>query len=79
MSPPLREFRIVHGVLYSDLALVSTQILISLGGAFIVVGSRVGTQASVPHQDLATVIALLSLWTRIGAAIGSAVATAIWK
>lgn len=65
--------------LYSDVALVWTQILISLGGAFSVVGSRVATQASVPHQDMATVIAQLALWTKIGGAIGSAVATAIWK
>ena len=66
-------------MLCSDTLLVSTQILISLSGAFIVVGSCVGTQASVPHQDLAIVIALLALWTRIGAAIGSAIATVIWK
>ena len=63
----------------SDVALVWTQILISLGGAFSVVGSRVATQASVPHQDMATVIAQLALWTKIGGAIGSAIATAIWK
>jgi len=66
-------------VFYSDVALVWTQILISLGGAFSVVSSRVATQASVPHQDMATVIAQLALWTQIGGAIGSAVATAIWK
>ena len=72
-------FLIVDELLRSDAALVWTQILISLGGAFSVVGSRVATQASVPHQDMATVIALLALWTRIGGAIGSAIATAIWK
>lgn len=63
----------------SDAALVLVQILFSLGGSCIATGSRVASQASVPHQDLATVIALLSLWTRIGAAAGSAIATAVWK
>lgn len=59
--------------------LVSIQLLIALGGAFVIISSRVGTQASVPHQDLATVIALLALWAGIGSAIGSAIATAIWN
>lgn len=44
-----------------------------MGGAFSVVGSRVASQASVPHQDMATVIALLALWTSLGGAIGSAI------
>ena len=58
--------------------LVWTQILIGMGGAFSVVGSRVASQASVPHQDLATVIALLSLWTQLGSAIGGAIAAGVW-
>jgi hypothetical protein len=57
---------------------VWTQILIGIGGAFSVVGSRVGSQASVPHEDLASVIALLSLWSSLGTSVGSATATAIW-
>lgn len=62
----------------TDGELVVTQILVALGGAFSVVGSRVASQASVPHQDLATVIALLSLWTKLGGAIGYAIAAAVW-
>ncbi|GAA6008034.1 uncharacterized protein JCM10292_000719 [Rhodotorula paludigena] len=62
----------------TDAALVWTQILIALGGAFSVVGSRVASQASVPHADLATVIALLALFSRIGSAMGSAIAAAVW-
>ncbi|GAA6024044.1 hypothetical protein JCM10207_004501 [Rhodosporidiobolus poonsookiae] len=62
----------------TDAALVWTQILIAMGGACSVVGSRVASQASVPHADLATVIALLALFSRIGSAIGSAVAAAVW-
>jgi len=42
------------------------------------VGSRVAAQASVPHRDLASVIALLSLWTQLGGSVGSAVATRVW-
>jgi hypothetical protein len=56
-----------------------SQILIGAGGAFSVVGSRVASQASVPHQDLATVVALLSLWSKIGSSIGSAIAAVIWS
>lgn len=36
------------------------------------------SQASVPHHDTATVIALLSLWTGLGGSIGNAIASAIW-
>ncbi|KIK69351.1 hypothetical protein GYMLUDRAFT_80634 [Collybiopsis luxurians FD-317 M1] len=60
-------------------ALVMSQILIGAGGAFSVVGSRVASQASVPHQDVALVVALLSLWSSIGSAIGSAIAAVIWS
>ncbi|KAJ7158890.1 hypothetical protein C8R46DRAFT_1165174 [Mycena filopes] len=63
----------------SDAVLVMSQILTSMGGAFSVIGSQVATQASVPHQDMALVIALLSLWTSVGGGIGSAIAAAIWN
>lgn len=55
-----------------------SQILNSLGGACSVVGTRVASQASVPHQDLASIISQLALWTRLGGAIGSAIAAGIW-
>jgi MFS family permease len=60
-------------------SIVWPQILIGIGGACSVVGSQVASQASVPHQDMALVIALLSQWSSIGNAIGSAVAGAIWQ
>ncbi|TEA10382.1 Siderophore iron transporter 3 [Colletotrichum sidae] len=53
-------------------------ILIDCGGAFSVVGSRAASQTSVPHQDVALAIALLSLWSKIGSSIGSAVFDVIW-
>lgn len=62
----------------STAALVWEQLLIGIGGACSVVGSQVASQASVPHQDTALVIALLSQWSSIGYAIGSAIAGAIW-
>lgn len=32
----------------------------------------------MPHEDLASIIALLSLWSTLGSAIGGAVAAAMW-
>lgn len=54
-------------------------VLIGAGGACSVVGTRVASQASVPHHDLGQVIAQLALWTRIGGAIGTAVASTTWQ
>jgi len=68
-----------HGATTATGAIVMSQIMIGWGGAFSVVGSRVASQASVTHQDMATVIALLSLWSKIGSAIGSAAASATWS
>ncbi|KAI5479985.1 hypothetical protein MNV49_002275 [Pseudohyphozyma bogoriensis] len=62
----------------SDAVLIMSQVLISLGGAYSVIGTQVGSQASVPHADLATAISLLSLWTNLGGSIGLAISTAIW-
>ncbi|KAK0459375.1 MFS general substrate transporter [Desarmillaria tabescens] len=62
----------------TDVALVWTQLLIAIGGAFSVVGSRVASQASVPHADLAQVISLISLWTSLGGSVGYAIAAAVW-
>lgn len=58
--------------------LVFYQILIGIGGGFSVVATQVSSQASVPHQDMALVISLLSLWSNIAASIGQAIAVAIW-
>lgn len=58
--------------------LVASQLITCLG-AFSVVGSRVASQASVPHEDLASVISLLSLLSSLGSAIGVAIAGGIWS
>ncbi|KAH6896758.1 major facilitator superfamily domain-containing protein [Thelonectria olida] len=60
-------------------ALVMAMVLVGFGGSMSVVGSRVASQASVPHQDVALVISLLSLWSKIGSAIGSAIVAVIWS
>ncbi|KAK1623298.1 major facilitator superfamily domain-containing protein [Colletotrichum phormii] len=62
----------------STAPMVISLIMVGAGGAFSVVGSRVASQASVPHQDVALAIALLSLWSKIGSSIGSAIVAVIW-
>lgn len=59
--------------------LVWVQILLGMGGAGSNIGSQVASQASVPHQDVALVIALLLQWSTIGYAIGGAIGGAIWE
>lgn len=60
-------------------AMVMAMVLIGFGGSMSVVGSRVASQASVPHEDVALAISLLSLWSSIGSAIGSAIVAVIWS
>ncbi|CAG9955496.1 unnamed protein product [Clonostachys rosea f. rosea IK726] len=57
--------------------LIAAQLIFCLG-SFNVVGARVGSQASVPHEDMASIISLLTLWSTLGSSIGSAVSSAIW-
>ncbi|KAK4609653.1 Siderophore transporter [Fulvia fulva] len=57
--------------------LVISQIL-SGCGSFTVVGARVGSQASVPHEDLASIIAQLSLWSSLASSIGFTIAGVVW-
>ncbi|RMJ17491.1 hypothetical protein CDV36_002846 [Fusarium kuroshium] len=67
-----------NGSMIQDTArLVLAQLIFCLG-SFNVVGVRVGSQASVPHEDMATMISLLTLWSTLGSSIGSAVSSAIW-
>lgn len=60
-------------------AMVLSMVLAGFGGSMSVVGSRVASQASVPHQDVALAISILSLWSKIGNAIGSAIVAVIWS
>ncbi|TBU41144.1 MFS general substrate transporter [Dichomitus squalens] len=63
----------------SDAELIWTQVLQGLGGGFAAICSGVGAQASVPHADVAMVIAIVLLWTEIGAGVGGSIAGAIWS
>lgn len=68
-----------HRATDNTAAMVISMVLIGAGGAMSVVGTRVASQACVPHQDVALAISLLSLWSKIGNAIGSAVVAVIWS
>ncbi|GAA5886423.1 hypothetical protein JCM5296_001901 [Sporobolomyces johnsonii] len=65
-----------HG---STFFIVICQVLQGLGGGVASASSQLLAQASVPHQDVATVTAFVLLLAEIGNAVGTAIATAIWK
>lgn len=62
----------------SDAFIVTSTVLISIGGGFSVTSSQVAAQISVPHQDMALAISLLALWTQVGGGVGRAIGAAIW-
>lgn len=62
----------------STAILVISQIFLGFG-AFSVVGGRVASQVSVPHEDLGQAIAQLSLWSSLAASIGGAIGSAVWE
>ncbi|TKW50292.1 Siderophore iron transporter 3 [Colletotrichum tanaceti] len=64
-------------MIHDTARLVIAQLTFCLG-SFNIVGARVGSQASVPHEDMASTIALLTLWSTLGSSVGSAVSSAIW-
>ncbi|KHN96180.1 Major facilitator superfamily domain, general substrate transporter [Metarhizium album ARSEF 1941] len=67
-----------NGNMTQDTArLVSAQLIFCLASLNIV-GARVGVQASVPHEDVATIISIITLWSTLGSSIGSAVASVVW-
>jgi len=63
----------------STAELVIVQALQGLGGGIAAVVSQTSAQASVPHQDLASVTAVILLFAEIGGAIGTAVVSAVWR
>lgn len=58
--------------------LVVSQLLLGCG-AFAVIGARVGSQASVPHEDLSSAIAIIALWSTLASSVGSTIAGSIWQ
>lgn len=67
-----------RGARGSTAGLVITQIIVGAGGGITSACSQVAAQASVSHNHVAMVTALVLLWTELGGSIGSAVAGAIW-
>ncbi|KAK0206671.1 drug:h+ antiporter [Desarmillaria ectypa] len=67
-----------RGANASDVEIVWTQIIQSIGGGMAAITIQTAAQASVSHKDVATVTAMVLLLTEIGGAIGNAVAGAIW-
>ncbi|KAH8080721.1 drug:h+ antiporter [Cristinia sonorae] len=67
-----------RGANASDAEIVISQILQGSGGGITVVAMMTTAQASVPHVDVATVIAFVSLLTEIGGAIGNGISGAVW-
>ncbi|KAK4495173.1 hypothetical protein PRZ48_013500 [Zasmidium cellare] len=62
----------------STAVLVISQILLGFG-AFTVVGGRVASQVSVPHEDLSQAIAQLSLWASLSSSIGGTIGAVVWQ
>ena len=67
-----------RGANASDAEVVWSQLLQGIGGGFAAISSQTLAQASVKHDDLATITAVVLLCAEIGGAIGSAIAGSIW-
>lgn len=57
---------------------VAALVVTNFGDAANVMGTQVAAQAAVPHQDMAATISVLSLYSSIGAAVGTAITSAVW-
>jgi HAMP domain-containing protein len=59
--------------------LTMTQILVGLGTCLFTVCGQLAIMAMVSHQEVAVVLAIYGLFGSIGAAVGSAIAGAMWN
>ncbi|ROT38215.1 MFS general substrate transporter [Sodiomyces alkalinus F11] len=59
--------------------LVMCQLLNGIGSALFATCAQLGVMAAVPHQQIATAIALWGMFGGIGASIGVAIAGALWN
>ncbi|GAB1203925.1 hypothetical protein APSETT445_002569 [Aspergillus pseudonomiae] len=57
---------------------VMCQVFNGVAGSTLIATQRMAAQSSVGHENLAVITALIGLFSSLGAAIGSTVATAIW-
>ncbi|KAG8412326.1 hypothetical protein J3458_014510 [Metarhizium acridum] len=58
---------------------VMCQVLIAVAGGTLVICEQMAVMAAVSHQNVAVALAMLSMFTSIGGAIGSSVSGAIWN
>jgi hypothetical protein len=58
--------------------IVMCQLFIAFGGGTLVIAQQVGAMAATTHQYIAVVLAVLSVATSIGGAIGQSIAGAVW-
>lgn len=71
---PLRA----QGTMPNTASFVMCQILTGLGSAYDTVGTVISSQASVPHQDMSLVMALLLFWSTMGSSIGYTISGSVW-
>ncbi|KAK2629977.1 hypothetical protein QTJ16_000797 [Diplocarpon rosae] len=57
---------------------IMTQIFIAFGGGGLVICEDMAVMAAAPHEGVASMLALIALFSSVGGAIGSAIATAIY-
>ncbi|KID74611.1 MFS siderochrome iron transporter 1 [Metarhizium brunneum] len=58
---------------------VMCQVFIAVAGGTLVICEQMAVMAAVSHQNVAVALAMLSMFTSIGGAIGSSVSGAIWN
>ncbi|OTA55134.1 putative MFS siderophore transporter [Hypoxylon sp. EC38] len=58
--------------------IVMCEILIALAGGTMIIGEQVSVMAASEHNDVAAVLALLSLFGNVGGAVGNSISGAIW-
>jgi hypothetical protein len=58
--------------------LVMVEVLYAMGGAVLVQIEQVAVMAAVPHENVATGLALLAMVTSVGGAVGQTISGAVW-
>lgn len=59
--------------------IIMCQIFVSVAGGTIIICDPIAAMAAATHQHIAVVLAVLSMFSQIGGAIGLSVAAAIWQ
>lgn len=59
--------------------LAMVEVLYAIGGAIMVQVEQIAIMTAVPHEHLATGLALLAMVTALGGAVGQAISSAVWN